>query len=106
MQKKILKDEISIQALTSKVWIVLTHPEYTSQYLFEGKVISEWQKGNPIILEVEKEGKKELLNQGTILEMVPGIFLRFTLPDPSTSSSQAMILSYELIPEEGGIRLK
>lgn len=99
-----LRHEVTIHALTSKVWKVLTSREYTEQFLFEGELVSDWAVEGPILLEVEANGEKQLVNKGVIEEIVPGISLRFRISG-LPYSNDPVIFQYELIPEEGGIRL-
>jgi hypothetical protein len=99
-----LRHEITIHALTSKVWKVLTSRDYTEQFLLEGALVSDWAVEGPILLEVEAQGQKQILNKGVIEEIVPGISLRFRISGLQYSNDP-VIFQYELIPEEGGIRL-
>jgi uncharacterized protein YndB with AHSA1/START domain len=99
-----LRHEISIHALTTKVWKVLTCPDYTGQYLFEGELVSDWVKGGPLLLQVEREGRTEVMNKGQIHELVPGISLQFTLYEDGLGK-EPVVFQYELVPEEGGIKL-
>ena len=103
---RILREEVSIYALASKVWKILTQPQYTCQYFFDSIVISKWEKGGPIILEVEKDGEKKIIRTGSIIEIVPGISLHFALLEESQSFANAVNTRYDLLPEESGIRLK
>jgi len=99
-----LRHEITIHALTSKVWKVLTSREYTEQFLLEGELVSDWAVEGPILLEVEDKGQKQIVNKGVIEEIVPGISLRFRISGLQYSNDP-VTFQYELIPEEGGIRL-
>jgi uncharacterized protein YndB with AHSA1/START domain len=99
-----LRHETTIHALTSKVWKVLTSREYTEQFLFEGELVSDWAIEGPILLEVEDKGQKQVINKGIIEEIVPGISLKFKISGLQYSDDP-VIFHYELIPEEGGIRL-
>jgi uncharacterized protein YndB with AHSA1/START domain len=105
MHKKLLQHEIIIHALPSKVWKVLTCSEYAQQFLFNEELQSDWVKGSPIILQVEKEGKKEAVNKGMVQDVVPGLSLQFTLYELPEFSDCPAQYQYELVPEEGGVRL-
>src|SRR5947209_3621307 len=104
--KKQFRDEITIQALTSKVWNVLICPEYTRQYLFEGDIISDWTKGSSIICKSEIVGEWQVVKQGNIEEVVPGLSLKFSLSDLLEPYNNHVIVTYALLPEEGGINLR
>lgn len=45
MSKTNLRQEIAIDALPSKVWKVLTEPDYTSQYFPLENISSNWTGG-------------------------------------------------------------
>ncbi|MFL5787192.1 MAG: SRPBCC domain-containing protein [Flavisolibacter sp.] len=105
-QKRLIREEITIHALTSKVWNVLICPEYTRQYLFEGDVISEWTKGSPIVYQSEIDGKSQIIKKGSIEEVIPGLALKFSLSDLQETNNNHAIVTYELFPEEGGINLR
>jgi uncharacterized protein YndB with AHSA1/START domain len=101
-----LKEEITIHALGTKVWNVLTSPHYTKQYLFDGELISDWISGSSILYKFEREGNAEVVYQGKVLHIVPGISLQFTFPAIDNPEAGNSTLSYELIPHSNGIQLK
>jgi uncharacterized protein YndB with AHSA1/START domain len=103
---RILREEVSIYALASKVWKILTQPQYTCQYFFDSTVISKWERGGPIFLEVERDGEKKIIRTGSIIEIVPGIALHFALLEESQPFANAVSTRYDLLPEGTGIRLK
>lgn len=105
MHKKLLRHEIVIHALPTKVWKVLTCTEYAQQFLFNEELQSDWMQGSPICLEVQGNGRSETLTKGMVEEVVPGISLQFTLYELPEFSNQPLVYKYELVPEEGGIRL-
>src|SRR5689334_22694249 len=94
-----LRHEINVHALASKLWKVLTAPEYTEQFLFNGELVSNWASEGPILLETEEQGVRTVVNKGNIEEIVPGISLRFRLKDLSEFSPAPVLFHYELIPE-------
>lgn len=105
MHKKLLRHDVIIHALPTKVWKVLTCSEYARQFLFNEELQSDWIKGSPILLEVDDGHKKERINKGMVQEVVPGISLQFTLYELPEFSDCPVQCQYELVPEEGGIRL-
>lgn len=105
MHKKLLRHEIIIHALPTKIWKVLTCSDYSRQFLHNEGLYSDWIKGSPIIQEVEKEGKKEAVHKGTVQEVIPGLSLQFTLYELPEFSDNTAWYRYELVPEDGGVRL-
>lgn len=105
MHKKLLRHEIIIHAPPTKVWRVLTCSEYAQQFLFNEELQSDWIKGSPILLEVDDGIKKRAVNKGMVQEVIPGISLQFTLYELPEFSDCPVQCQYELVPEEGGIRL-
>jgi hypothetical protein len=100
-----IQHDLIIHALPSKVWKVLTCTEYARQFLFNEELRSDWMKGSPILLEVETDGVRQSISKGTVQEVVPGISLQFTLYELPELSAATVSCSYELAPEERGIRL-
>jgi len=105
MHKKLIRHEITVHALPTKVWKVLTCSEYAQQFLFNEELQSNWTKGSPILLEVENGGERKAMAKGMVQEVIPGISLQFTLYELPEFSDCPVICQYELVPEEGGIRL-
>ncbi len=95
-----LQQQITVHALPSKVWKVLTGPDYTNQYLSEGNLHSDWTEGSSILLEIENT----IESIGKVLESVPGLFLKFSFREGNTSTH--IVTTYELIIAGDGIELK
>ena len=104
--KRFLKEEIAISALPSKVWTVLTRPDYTRQYLFDLESCSDWQKGSSLVWKIDKNGTKEIARKGEVLESTPGLYLQFTTMDLFEPEAKSVPTTYELVPDEDGIKLK
>ena len=102
MSKTNLQQQITVRALPSKLWKVLTHSEYVNQYFFKENVQSDWTEGSSIFL--ISENKDGPLKMGDVLESVPGLFLKFNFRDASTSVFVTTI--YELIVAGDGVELK
>ena len=103
MHKRILRNEVTIHALTTKLWRVLTQPAYTEQFLFDGRYISEWSAGSAVYaMEVESNEK---VPSGMVQDVVPGISLKFDLYAPGTYAGDPVGISYELVPDQEGIML-
>ena len=102
MHKRILRHEVSVHALTTKLWRVLTSPAYTEQFFFNGQYYSEWTKDSPILSNQQNEGNRK---KGIVQEVVPGISLQFSLFELGEFSNDPVNFSYELVPDQGGIML-
>lgn len=103
MPKTNLQQHIFIDALPSKVWKVLTCGDYLSQYLFEGNIHCKWTEGSPLTLVSQDEGKTETVHKGSIVQVVPGVLLKYNLQE---KDSPCINSTYELIPAEDGVELK
>ena len=101
MSKTNLQQQIIVHALPSKVWKVLTGPQYINQYLFDGNINSDWTEGSSILL-VEENTKP--ISIGEVLQSVPGILLQFGFREENTSTY--LVTTYELILAGEGVELK
>ena len=101
MSKTNLQQQITVHALPSKVWKVLTGHDYINQYFFEGSIDSDWTEGSSIFL-VEDNNKP--VNIGEVLQSVPGMLLRFGFREENTSTY--LVTTYELILAGEGVELK
>ena len=99
MSKTTLRHELTIHALTTKLWSILTCSDFTRKFLFHDEFISEWTEGSPVLSAVTNN------QHGVILQVIPGVMLRFNLQLPELSC-EPVEFRYELTPEEGGIHLK
>jgi uncharacterized protein YndB with AHSA1/START domain len=102
MSKTNLQQQITVHALPSKVWKVLTHPDYISQYFFEGNIDSEWTEGSTILL--HEQSSNNAINIGEVLQSVPGMLLKFNFREGHTST--CLTTTYELILAGDGVDLK
>jgi len=104
MSKTNLQQQITVYASPSKVWKVLTCPEYITQYFFENNISCNWIEGSPILVVSEKGEKTEAINKGKVLESVPGMLLKFSFLDGNTTTY--IITTYDLIIAGDGVELK
>jgi uncharacterized protein YndB with AHSA1/START domain len=104
MLKTNLQQQTFIDALPSKVWKVLTNPDYINQYLFEGTVQCQWTEGSSLTLMTQTEETTKTVLQGKVLQIVPGTLLKFNLHDEAMD--HFAITTFELIPAAQGIELK
>ena len=102
MLKTNLQEQITIHALPSKVWKVLTNPEYTRQYLSNFQQEDDWLEGGTIHVANDPSLVRPL--EGHVLESVPGIRLRYAVHEQK--DRPLVLTSYELIVASEGIELK
>lgn len=108
MAKLFVDRTIEIRALASRVWDVLTRPEYTDQWALEFSgggspihIVSEWTLGAPVLW---KDRKGHLIVEGTVTGIEPPRFLRFTVFDvraerPATAPEDG--ITYKLTERDG-----
>ena len=96
-----LQQKISVQALPSKVWRVLTSPEYVNQYFLKDVIHCDWTEGSTIFSITEK---KQQTTIGEVLESVPGMLLRFNFREENAPIY--LTRTYELIVAGDGVDLK
>ena len=101
MCKTNLQQQVTVRALPSKVWKVLTSPDYVNQYFFEKNISCNWMDGSPIVALAEHNGS---INMGKVLESVPGISLKFNFLEEHTSDY--LTTTYELLVDGDGVELK
>ena len=80
--KKIVQNQITINASAEQVWDALTNPSKTQIYMFGCEAISDWKKGSPLIWKMIQEGKDLVPVKGIILEIDPPRRLKYTVIDP------------------------
>ena len=86
MQPLFIKNEILINASTSKVWDVLTKPEHTKKYMFGCETVSDWKVGSSLLWKGSYEGNEMIFVKGNIVEIKPNEFLIYTVIDPNNPS--------------------
>lgn len=101
MYKTNLQQQVTVRALPSKIWKVLTSPDYVNQYFFEKNISCNWMDGSPIVAQSEHNGS---VNMGEVLESVPGISLKFNFLEEHTSDY--LTTTYELLVDGDGVELK
>jgi uncharacterized protein YndB with AHSA1/START domain len=83
MEKLEIKNTIAIKSPAAKVWDALVNPAQTKKYMFGCETVSDWKKGSTLLWNGEWEGKKMTFVKGTILDILPGKFLAYTVIDPN-----------------------
>ncbi len=106
MEKKIVKNVITINASTEKVWDALTNPEQTKKYMFGCETVSDWKVGSSLLWKGNYEGKDMVFVKGTIAEINPGKFLAYTTIDPNNPiiediPENYLTVTYDLQSENG-----
>jgi uncharacterized protein YndB with AHSA1/START domain len=105
----VVKNSITIQASTSKVWDALTNPVQTKKYMFGCETISDWKPGSPLLWQYEYEGKEIVAVKGNIVQIQPEKLLSYTTIDPNSAIADIpenyLTVTYELLTENGETRL-
>ena len=107
MPKLFVEKTIEINAPASKVWDVLTRPEYTGEWApeFSGgakfHIESDWKPGSRVLWKA-RDGN--VIVEGNVTVVEPNIFLRFTVFDvrgekPSVTEQDG--ITYELTEHAG-----
>jgi uncharacterized protein YndB with AHSA1/START domain len=95
---------IKINAPKAEVWQGLTDPDMVKQYFFGTTQESSWMEGSPIVWSGEWEGKT-YQDKGTILEITPGEFVKYSYWSSMSSLEDKpenyQIVSYKLDENEG-----
>ena len=81
MSNHITISKITVNAPKARVWEALTRPELVKQWQYGADVITDWQKGSPIVYRNEWEGNV-YEQKGTILEIEPNKLVKYTLFAP------------------------
>jgi hypothetical protein len=101
MDKTSLRQQVTVHALPSKIWKVLTSPDYVNQYFFEKNINCNWMEGSAIVANSEES---ESTNMGTVLESIPGISLKFNFLEEHTLCY--LTTTYQLIVDGDGVELQ
>ncbi len=101
-QPTTLRESIVINAGPSRIWSVLTKPEYSRQYYFDLEVASAWTAGSEIYWRKENG---IVFKKGKIRTIIPGMFIEFTVQNAGNPADPATHIRYELQTHENGIKL-
>lgn len=108
-EKKVISS-VRIQTQADRVWEALVDPEYTRLYMFGCETVSDWLPGSELLWRGTYEGNPMVFVKGRILEIEPGILLRYTVIDPNAAypdiPENHLRVTYELEPDESGTLLK
>jgi uncharacterized protein YndB with AHSA1/START domain len=105
MEKKVVKNTITINSPASAVWDVLTNPKQTKKYMFGCETISDWTVGSSLLWKGNYEGKEMIFVKGNIIEIEPNKVLKYTVIDPNASyldlPENYLNVAYELDEQNG-----
>ena len=101
----IVKNTITINATTAKVWDTLTKPEETKKYMFGCETVSDWEQGSPLLWKGNFNGQEMVAVKGIIVNIEPGKLLEYTTIDPNSGIADVpenyLTVTYELTPQNG-----
>ncbi len=105
MEKLVVKNIVTINAPSAKVWDALVNPEQTKKYMFGCETVSDWQPGSQLLWKMNHEGKEIIPVKGVIKDIEPGRLLTYTVIDPNASypdiPKNYLNVTYRLEEEEG-----
>ena len=105
-----IRNSITINAPTSKVWDALVNPEQTKKYMFGCEALSDWKIGSPLLWKGQYEGKEMVFVKGHVVDIKPERFLEYTVIDPNSTIEDIpenyLNITYELSPDNGNTLLK
>ncbi len=104
MSNHVATAEIQIDSPSAQVWNALIDPELIKKYMFGTDVVTDWNRGSPIVWKGVYEGEP-YEDKGEILEIEPERLLRVTHFSPLSGKedvpSNYHTLTYEL-KRDGG----
>lgn len=105
MKKLIVKQSIEINAPASRVWKVLTSPEFTKQFMFGCEAVSSWKVGDSLEWKGSMNGKEVIFVKGNIVKINPEKLLEYTTFDPNAgikdSPENYLAVTCKLTPVNG-----
>jgi uncharacterized protein YndB with AHSA1/START domain len=100
-----IKNTITINAPASKVWEVLTQPEYTKIYMYGCETVSDWKVGSSLLWNGSYEGAEMTFVKGSIVEITHFSKLMYTVFDPNSTIEDIpenyLNVTYELLEADG-----
>jgi uncharacterized protein YndB with AHSA1/START domain len=105
MEAFIVRKEILLEATAAQVWDALTNPKKTKKYFFNCKVISDWQKGSPIVFKGRMFLIYSIELHGVIEEIEPEKLLKYKLYNTGGESGFSIVTD-RLSEETGKTLLK
>lgn len=111
MEKNLfVKDSITIEAPSSRVWDALINPEQTKKYMFGCETVSDWKIGSPLLWKGNYEGQDMVFVKGNILDFQPEKILSYTTIDPNNPAiadipENYLTVTYTLEEKNGSTEL-
>lgn len=100
-----IKNTITINAPASKVWEVLTQPEYTKIYMYGCETVSDWKVGSSLLWNGSYEGVEMTFVKGSIVEITPFSKLIYSVFDPNSTIEDIpenyLNVTHELLEVDG-----
>lgn len=90
-EKKIVRNEITINAPLEVVWDWMVSGDKTKQYMFGCETVCDWEPGSPLLWVGEYEGKEMTFVSGFVVEIEEPELLVYSVIDPNAA--------YEKTPE-------
>ena len=91
-----LIDSISIDAPPSRIWDILTLPEWTEKYMFGCRTVTDWKPGSSL----EWRAGKTTYVKGFVVRCEPPRFLEYTIVDATkpyaNDGAQHLHVTYSL----------
>lgn len=81
MKELSVKRSVIISSPTERVWLVLTEPEFTKQYMFGCIPVTDWKTGSP--LNWKGATNDVIYVKGNIVKILPGRLLQYTIFNPN-----------------------
>lgn len=82
MAPLVINKSILINAPASKVWKVLTRPEFTKQYMFGCEVDSKWEEGSTVEWKGIQDQKETVFVKGKVIQIRPEEMVTYSTFDP------------------------
>jgi uncharacterized protein YndB with AHSA1/START domain len=104
----IIKNDITINAPSAKVWDALVNPEQTKKYMHGCATVSDWKVGSPLLWNAVWEGKEMTFVKGDILAIEPEKHLAYTTIHAGHTEdilSNYLTVTYGLEPDNGQTKL-
>jgi uncharacterized protein YndB with AHSA1/START domain len=106
MAELFVSRSIEINTPPEKVWLVLTHPDFTKQWIGAfravGAIVSAWRYGDPVLW---KGLDGRVLVKGTVTALEPQKLLRFTVFDIHMKKEPKVLetdgITYALTDKDG-----
>lgn len=107
MKDMTIRTQAEFRASVEEIWKLLTHEEYTRQYMFGCVPDSDWRKGTELLW---KDEKGNIVVKGDIIEIETNKRLHYTTFDPNVGLNDVpenyILVTYDLEPKGNDCLLK